>query len=536
MLHGKGGKESGVRTAKNDSLASNSGVVVDGLAVGRSQALAPPTDGDFYRKLVDEQEVTVVRFCSDPETVARLFRINPALFSLLFGIGTHAFLDQFLKLWPQMRIQALPYLSVPAIGMGMFGWGIGAHSVIYPQDDIQSSRFKRTSVAMLEGTAAVFPGILGEEIEVYCSDPMHNCQDVSDAVFWGNFFPSPAVLSVAFIAWNMISPTQKITWASQSKVKKVLVISLDSVASLLLYSRIVQALLMNISTIPQPLIYEYAAIPAALIALGGQTLKPQHRQKLYTSIIYAMGANLVAYLVQFLMQEFSRKPSEQEQEPYSWSAILKLIAFPLLFLTGFAFTVMRSRQYVTERQSKERFVRVGSPRSLLQQQLDEALERQEVREQLVTKMLQDPRIKQEMMSDRIIVSILMRDPEVVQRLMAQAGFVDVDLQGSETVSRVRTASVSMHLVDGGEEKGRNLSVSLSDSHRVESSDVRRNSGSSIPPPILTAYQQHLTSTQPSRISETVVPDDYHQSSQNSETQVLLAPDKPAKKKSICVLM
>lgn len=72
------------------------------------------------------------------EIIARLLCLNPAILSQFFGIGTHAFLDQFFRLWPSFRIQALPYLSIPAVLLGSLGWKVGLDSVRNPNDEIRN--------------------------------------------------------------------------------------------------------------------------------------------------------------------------------------------------------------------------------------------------------------------------------------------------------------------------------------------------------------------------------------------------------------
>jgi len=501
-----------VQASNSDNLRSAVNTVVSvvgnttgsGVIVSVGEAIVSGSEPILYRKLVDEEEIRVFRICPDSETLAHLIRLNPAIYSTLFGLGTHAFLDQVFKLWPEIRIDALSYFSIPAIGMGVLGWGIGAHSVVKPQSDIQTSSFKRTSVALLEGLGAVFPFTLGEEIEVYCAnidhlDTLGKCM-VSEATFWGSFFPAPAVLSGSFVIWSIIPPTKKLAWASHGKAQKVLVITADSFFTTLLYSRIFQTLLMNISSIPQPLIYEYGAIPAAITVLAAQTLKPQHRQKLHTTIIYSMTANLIAYLVKFLIAEFAA--SKQEGEDYSWSAIFKAIAFPALFVTGFVYTLWKSARYVRESRQVERIVPAGSPRLLLQQQLDEALQRPEIRQQLVRQLLQDKHLKEDLMRDPLVKNALLQDEAVRQQLLREAGFEDVDLGINRLEPLPRNGSISLHDI----EDGNNSFVSNG------SNGIRGGNEVHTPPPpivtetspILTSYRQHQQRTLPSYATTAVV--------------------------------
>lgn len=407
-------------------------------------------DSTLYRKFKDVDEVRVQRFCATPET-RRFIYINPAIYSQFSGLGLFAFLDQFLKLWPTIRIAALPYISIPAVTAGSVGFGIGVHSV-YHSNDEHTNRFKRIWFSALEGGGIVFPFLLGEEIEVYCSYPSHldaekNCM-VSEATFWETFFPAPAVLGLGYMIWKMIPLLQKHTWMSRGKASKFLVIAVDSLADVLYYSRIFQTLMTNISQIPQPLAYELGAIPAGGIVLVGQTLMPRHREKFRTAITFGMTLNLMLYLGNFLKIEFTLPP-ETEEGPYLWSPLLKTIAFALFFGVGAAFTIWRSRQYVVEQRKTERWIPAGDPKFLLQQQLNEALERPEVRRDLIKRLLQDQQLKQLLVQDEFIKNLLLQDQDVQGSLqievMDKLGFTDVSLdEGSDASEDERQGDQKKH--------------------------------------------------------------------------------------------
>ncbi len=290
---------------------------------------------------------------SQSEIVARFLVFNPAIFSQFFGIGTHAFLDQFLKLWPSRRMQALPYLSIPAVALAGLGWGIGASSIKNPNDEIRNDPFKRSVMATMEGVGAVFPFFLGDLIEIYCRNAKHldaegRCM-VSEETFWKNFFTAPAVLSALYIAWNAISPTQKYFWLSASKTQRILVVGTDLLGKVLFYSRIIQAsLMLNINSMPRPLLYEGVAAPATLIVLGGEIFQHRHRQKIDTMMMYLMIANLMVYLKEISSFEVSH--DYYPEQPHAWPLILKLTVLPLLFLAGVIFSIYYCRSYFKARE------------------------------------------------------------------------------------------------------------------------------------------------------------------------------------------
>jgi hypothetical protein len=175
-------------------------------------------------------------------------------------------------------------------------------------------------------------------------------------------------------------------------MQKGLVVIVDSFFSILLYTRIFQTMFMNVHPIPQPALYECGTVPLALALVLAQTLIPQHRQKFHTSITYSMTANLVMYLVKFLIAEFLQSISNptKTRDPYFWSAIFKSIVFPLLFLTGFVFTIWYAKQFV----EGWRKVKVSAPntrRFLFEQDLVDALQGAQVRAAL-GRAQEDPRI------------------------------------------------------------------------------------------------------------------------------------------------
>ncbi len=303
-------------------------------------------------------------FNNNSEVIAQLIRINPATYSLFFGIGTHAFLDQFLKLWPSRRAQVLPYMSMPSILLAFLGWKIAFDFVRNPHADIDNAlmtgnnrihvaSMKRVALATLEGVGVIFPFLLGEIIEVYCKNPKHldethRCA-VSEATFWEQFFSVPASFAMCYIAWHSINPVAKFNFSKKSKLKKILVSVIDVLTKALLYTRIFQSLvmniyIMNIYNIPRPIMYEYGAIPAGGMILAGQLFFPRHWQKLEMGIIYAMIASLSLYMVDFLMAE--RKESSKTHT--LWSPILKMLSFPMLFLSGLVFTMIYFKEHCKE--------------------------------------------------------------------------------------------------------------------------------------------------------------------------------------------
>lgn len=364
------------------------------LTITAGELLPAPTNPNMFRKIYEDVLVTRFKFCGNLETVARLIRINPAIFSLCFGISPIALLDEFLKMWPGSRKDVLPYLVIPAAFTGSIGWLIGAHAVLNPKRDLQSSAFKRLCVATLEGFGAVVPFVLGEEIIVYCRNSKHlndaGLCTVSDKTFWADFFPAPVLLGTAYVAWNMLPLSQKLMWMSQHKGKKILIVSIDSLSSLLLYSRVFQTLLMNIASIPQPLIYEVGAISAGVSVLLMQTLVPKHAQKLNTVIMYAMALHWTFYLANLLAHE---------ETINDWSPVFTLTVFPLLFLSGLAFTLWHSSGYIHEWKTVETYVEAGHPQLLLNQHMNEALLTKTGRKQIIDQLLAaDPEFRREFLN------------------------------------------------------------------------------------------------------------------------------------------
>ncbi len=230
------------------------------------------------------------------EIIARFLSLNPAILSQFFGIGTHAFLNQFLRLWPSFRIQALPYISIPTVALAAMGAAIGVDAMKNPNHEIGNNHLKRFLMASMEGVGGIFPFFLGDLIEIYCRNSEHldaeNRCMVSEEIFWKNFFTAPFILSLCYIAWHTISPTQKYDWISAGKKQKISVIGIDLLAKILFYSRIFQMLMLNINPKPEPLLYEGVTAPVTGLVLGMGIFKPQHAQKLDTLLRLLMNAKI----------------------------------------------------------------------------------------------------------------------------------------------------------------------------------------------------------------------------------------------------
>lgn len=405
---------------------------------------------------------------SQSEIFARLLVFNPAIFSQFFGIGTLAFLDQFLKLWPSRRIQALPYLSIPAVALAGLGWGIGASSIKNPNDEIRNDPFKRSVMTVMEGVGAIFPFLLGDLIEIYCRnsknlDSEGRCM-VSEDVFWKNFFTAPAVLSALYIAWNTISPAQKYFWLSASKTQRMLVIGTDLLTKILFYSRIIQAsLMLNINSIPKPLLYEGVAAPATLIVLGGEIFQHRHRQKIDSIMMYLMIANLMVYLKEVSSHEISH--DYYPEQPHSWPLILKLSVLPLLFVAGVIFSVYYRRSYfqareeirdLPSRKSHVFPVETNAAEALrdpiqLNRFIDSILNNPEAKQMLFQRLKIDSNNRTESPPNNIDEA--MKDPvyrAIIKMTMEQCGHEVVEQQDDELVtviddSESRQASASLLL-------------------------------------------------------------------------------------------
>jgi hypothetical protein len=387
----------------------------------------------------NREEEEIVRADSASEIIARLIRDNPATCSLLFGVSTHLFFSEaFRFLTEKARREALPYFSIPAVIMSGVGFGVG-RSLVHPEGS------GRVRMLTLNEGLVVFSFTLGEVIGIYCGSSLDVQNDciVSGKTFWIKLFPAPIILSAAYLFWRFILPAKKFAWALHGRMQKVAVFIVESFFSILLYSllysRILQTILGSIPAItsPQPVIYEGGGISGALGMLMLQTLIPQHRQKWNTIIYYTMAANLVIYLVKFLMQE---------SDLQGWSAILKLVVFSLLFLAGVVSTVGRFKKLVAA-WHEQALVPVQSGPSLLCRQevyagllLD--LKDTNARLDLVKWAREDPQIAR-CMNEPVVAEVCRHDPEVQRYLLRRhvtAQPVQEDVESSVPPRTIADAS------------------------------------------------------------------------------------------------
>lgn len=273
--------------------------------------------------------------------VKKLIRTNPAILSLFFGVGTHAFLNQFFKLFPRVKPEYLPYLSTPpALALAIAGFGMGANFVKNPLYDISSHTGQRIAIASLEALGVIFPSILATASKVYC-DIHPDCRKVSDSDFAAEILPAALAVALYYGIWYSISPTRRKIWCigDSSKLTKSLTYITDATTKTLLYSRILQSLMTNIKPIPESWIYEYVSVPAASLVLAGQVLRHEGWwQKIETFMLYVICGNLAVYMGNFLKEE-SQSPDDL------WSFYLKALLFPALLVTGAFFTIKYFQQH-----------------------------------------------------------------------------------------------------------------------------------------------------------------------------------------------
>ncbi len=340
------------------------------------------------------------------EDVARVLVLNPAMLSLFFGMGINAFLDQFLKIWPDFRREALPYISIPTVILAGVGWQIGSDSIRYPNSEIGNSPIKRSAMASVEGIGVILPFFLLNLFQIYCHyfahlDAKGHCE-VSDEIFWEDFFTAPAILSALYIAWNSsIDPAKKCIWISpkeeekslKSKVKKSLVIGADILSLMLFYSRIIQTA-MFIYLKPTPLLCEGVAAPATLIALVGEIFQSQHRQKIDTAMRLLMNAGLITY---FIKTKIAQQSGTQWY--HSWSLMLELLSLPSLFLMGLLYTAYYRRQYFEERSKIPGCVPTNIYSFPVQQKISDALKDPREQERIIKTILTDENSRKRIVSE-----------------------------------------------------------------------------------------------------------------------------------------
>src|SRR5215467_6945030 len=139
--------------SNENKLARESAIVI-GPGNNNADAITPVEGENLYKRL--PEEFLLDRGCCPPETRVFIYA-NPAVFSQWSGIGLLAFLNQVLKLWPEIASSVPPYVNTLAVVAGGVGFGIGAHSLYHYPEDEQTHPFKRAWFAAIKGYGMVFP-------------------------------------------------------------------------------------------------------------------------------------------------------------------------------------------------------------------------------------------------------------------------------------------------------------------------------------------------------------------------------------------
>lgn len=336
------------------------------------------SDGVLYRKIYQETIENHLKCCSDPEVNAKLLNENPVLMTVFSGAGTYAFLAQLFKLWPDIRKTALPYFSIPAVIAGNVGFGIGTHSVFYPNELEANARcsccnpncfshLKRVWMAYLISLGSAFTFSMGTVIKLDLA--IHpDDSTISDTKFLTEILPFPAAVGLFCFTWESISPTRK-QQGFFGRYPRLLNF-LDSFSKFLLYSSVIQALLLPIP-ISQFLTYMLGAL-GGLGMVAAQNIRPQHQEKIRMVIIYLANGQLLYFLGNLFFLENPNNHSAHAHSNPFWF-YLKVAYFSLAIGAGGVITVLRARQYVKKVIRSEAWVPAGNPEWLRQQMREELL-------------------------------------------------------------------------------------------------------------------------------------------------------------------
>ncbi len=388
------------------------------------------------------------------EDLARFLLYNPAVFSLFFNLGTWSFLNQFLRLFPDFRKQALPFISIPSSMLAAWGWKIGRDSIKHPNNEIENDTVKRISMAGMEALSCVFPFVFEEMIRISCNKRLEEKQpcNVSNEDFWGIFFTIASVFAISYVLWQgIISPPKKHIWHSSNlKQKKALamgVIGIDLFMKTLFDSRILQKTISNINATSSPWVYECVAIPAALIVLAGGIFRDQHGQKLDTSMMYLLIANLMYDFCSVVKVALSQEFSNTQQKQLYWGTSLFELSFlSLSFLTGVIYSAYHYKNYFEERNKAPRVVSTKGYVFPSERKFCAALKDQDAANQSKTidSLLEDSDIKSMIlkklnMDPQGLVGCLKKDPamymQIAKLILENDGFAvtieDKDIENSD---------------------------------------------------------------------------------------------------------
>lgn len=318
------------------------------------------------------------------EKKAKLLRENPVTCFVLSGGGMYLFLKQFFKLWPELEDDVQPYITGSALVTGGIGFVVGLMSMSYINSrkifgylrlnqEIAAARFenyRRTWVASVEGLGAIFPFMLGEGIVISCANDDNWIQEngkyyckISELQFFGELMPAPAVVALLYTLWNATPAS------CHKKLGKIVNGMMEIFFRILLFSRYIQAVTQtcfilsgkwasNFVDITHPALYEVGALGGAVVAVGVQMIKDQHKEKVHTSMMFVFAAVIIIQLGHDIKKEYN---AEAPYGSLAWiSALSKTIAALAAVVAGSYLTGKWTGIFAKEQRMIDRLTRAES--------------------------------------------------------------------------------------------------------------------------------------------------------------------------------
>lgn len=329
------------------------------LARGPSAASWKPPSEQDAAPGTDEEVIEVValslplikrkkkHYCSreNPEKLAALLTRNPFIKAVNGALSLRYSVNQILKIYPDARKAAFPYLGLIDVTGGLIGGWVGCHAILNPKKPL-STRI-RAWEAWVEGSI-VFVFTIGSAIKIYLAlHPEENY--ISDIKFWTQIASTPIALQALYQGWYSIAPHTKARWFPEHSKKRHIASGLEILLRTFQYSRIFEMASLEFTRTSSQWAYHFIPVaPAFCVALGQRFTR--YTERLTTLMTYLTSISLLTMLTKELLSQ-TKQLQEDPIMLYSrigyWGA---------LFIAANVFSIKQSIDFLAEYEGDPKIV------------------------------------------------------------------------------------------------------------------------------------------------------------------------------------
>lgn len=286
-------------------------------------------------------------YCSreHPEKLAALLTRNPFIKAVNGALSLRYSVSQILKIYPEARKAAFPYLGLIDVTGGLIGGWVGCHAILNPKKPL-STRI-RVWEAWVEGSI-VFVFTIGSAIKIYLAlHPEENY--ISDVKFWTQIASTPIALQALYQGWYSIAPHTKARWFPEDSKKRHIASGLEILLRTFQYSRIFEMATLEFTRTSSQWGYHFIPVaPAFCVALGQRFTR--YTERLTTLMTYLTSISLLTMLTKELL---AQTKSLQEDPIMLYS---RIGYWGALFIAANVFSIKQSIDFLAEYEGDPKIV------------------------------------------------------------------------------------------------------------------------------------------------------------------------------------